>query len=153
MLLIPPINRTTRPERFPLVIGTIAGVFRPMLGTPPVIVIVIAVARRPLEELVELAAIESHAPALRTEVNFNSLAVSDHQIDLALRALHADDTHVRCEWRRPFLGARLARAVQVLLLTQHHGTEHVLGCSSNSARVFPKRGRSRPSAAVQYVNK
>jgi hypothetical protein len=70
-------------ERFPLAICAITGVFRPMFRAPSVIVIIIAVARRALDDLVELATSEPHPPALRTEVNFDSLAVSDHQIGLA----------------------------------------------------------------------
>ena len=60
-----------------------------MLRTVPVVVIIIAaISRCALDQLVDLTTIEPYAAALRTEIDFDALTVADHQVGLTLRALH-----------------------------------------------------------------
>src|SRR5690349_13695826 len=85
------------PERLALPVMMIAVVVARRLAIALAIVVVVAAgeARRALDELVQLTAVQPDAAALRTEVDFDSLTIADHQVHLTPRALHT--AHGSCE--------------------------------------------------------
>jgi hypothetical protein len=61
-----------------------------------VVVIAIGEPRRALDDLVEFAAVEPDAAALRSEIDFDTLPVADRELDIAPWTLHSGGLLMFC---------------------------------------------------------
>lgn len=122
------------PERSTLV-RTIVAMFgaAAAVGRALAIVITIFEAGRALGYLVQLTAIEPHPSTLRAEVDFHSLPLAHHQVDLTPWTLHRLHPFA---WPPPMLFRRL-----VLL----HARGGSAGASSLLRRIHEARRQGRPA--------